>query len=269
MTYLDSETSVHDGEPIELYLFEAPNAVTYTYTSGFEAVVKGSKTYEPIPIKRTKIKVFSQNDVAAIDIEMPMSTPLIVDFAFGVPVRDLDLTIFRRHGTGPDIDFWKGKITAIKTVGNIATVKSPSRLSVAFKTSIPSVYYQKQCNHPLYGIRCGASRAAFKTTTTIVTGGAGVTSLIVASDGGNPDDFFTAGEIVRVIDGESRMIIDHTDDTVVITHPFKELDVGNTVELFAGCDHTLETCKTKFNLVVNFGGHNQIPDSNPFETGLK
>jgi len=45
--------------------------------------------------------------------------------------------------------------------------------------------------------------------------------------------------------------------------------VGDTFELTAGCDHTLATCKAKFNNVVNFGGfpHLQVDINARVEAG--
>ena len=46
------------------------------------------------------------------------------------------------------------------------------------------------------------------------------------------------------------------------------MDVGTEVEVFAGCDHTIATCKTQFDIVVNYGGFAFVPTRNPFESGL-
>ena len=42
------------------------------------------------------------------------------------------------------------------------------------------------------------------------------------------------------------------------------LTPGETVSLYPGCDHTLQTCHGRFNNAENFGGFPWIPRRNPF-----
>jgi hypothetical protein len=46
------------------------------------------------------------------------------------------------------------------------------------------------------------------------------------------------------------------------------VEVGNKVTLYAGCDKTQETCKNKFSNARNFGGYKFIPIKNPFTEGV-
>ena len=57
--------------------------------------------------------------------------------------------------------------------------------------------------------------------------------------------------------------------------PFPFTIVGQTVEVYAGCDHTAEPCATKFfttedpqGNLRNYGGFLFVPTKNPFESGL-
>ena len=44
--------------------------------------------------------------------------------------------------------------------------------------------------------------------------------------------------------------------------------VGQDVDVFAGCDHTVDTCDQKFDNVINYGGWPYVPSKNPFESGI-
>jgi uncharacterized phage protein (TIGR02218 family) len=110
-------------------------------------------------------------------------------------------------------------------------------------------------------------RNSFRLQTTVNT--ANQTAIILATIDGNPDEFFKGGEIVRTSDGERRLIVQQIGTLLTLNFPFKDMDVGDSVEVFAGCDRTVETCKAKFSNVVNFGGHPLIPPINVFNEGLK
>jgi hypothetical protein len=77
-----------------------------------------------------------------------------------------------------------------------------------------------------------------------------------------------AGVLVNPTSTDFRLIIAQTNDQVTVLMPFPTSLVGQTLSVLAGCDHTLPTCKTKFNNVINYGGFMFVPHKNPFATGL-
>lgn len=269
MPYIDDEISQHDGQPIELYRFVGP-VVTYYYTSYHVDMQKDGNTYVAIPMKRGSFEAATSDDPPSLSIQMPFNTQLIQDYAFALSPRSLELTIFRRHGeAGADIVYWEGTVASFKVDGRIATIVVPSTFAGKMSMSVPTFYYQTQCNHALYGTFCGVARASFQTNTTVTSLGANQTLFTVGSVGGNPNNYFKAGEIVRNSDGERRLVIAQTGTNITINYPFRELLVGDSVTLFAGCDHTMATCNAKFNNAINFGGMPFVPLENPFEKGLK
>lgn len=53
--------------------------------------------------------------------------------------------------------------------------------------------------------------------------------------------------------GDRRMIIKHEDDDLEILVPFsRPVSVGDSVEIVAGCAHTLEVCEDKFANAINY-----------------
>ena len=56
--------------------------------------------------------------------------------------------------------------------------------------------------------------------------------------------------------------------TLLLPFNTTDVDVGTSVEVFAGCDHSLATCKAQYDNVANYGGFAFVPLRNPFESGL-
>ena len=269
MTYAITDKSTHAGEPIELYKFAGPvAALTYYYTSYSEDVLYDGNTYVPRAIERGVIAGATHSDPPELSIVIPASSQLVQEYVFKTPPRSLDLTIYRLHSpTGIVTEYWKGPITGFNVQGNKASLRSPSILDDPMRTQVPSVYFQGICNHVLYDARCTkvAADYVFNTTISVISGD----TVTVTSDDSHVDGYYDAGEIVRVLDGERRMILDHTGNVLTLSAPFRELVVANSVNLYAGCKHTLAACRDDFDNIINYGGHAYIPNINPFLNGLK
>lgn len=266
MTFADTEVSVHDGRPIELYRFISPTT-TYRYTSAGQNFDLDGEIFLAETISRNALRGASQDDSPTLDIEILITSQVVQDFAFQISENRLRLELLRSHGTTATTSLiWEGDVTAIGVTGRTATIRVPSRFGSNLTAPVPSVYYQTQCNHSLYDGRCRVARAAFQQDTQVDT--VSQTEITVASVGGNPDQWFRAGEIVRVRDGERRLIVRQVGLNLTLNFPFRTLQVGNQVQLFAGCDRTATTCRDKFSNIVNFGGHPLIPLLNVFETRL-
>jgi uncharacterized phage protein (TIGR02218 family) len=137
------------------------------------------------------------------------------------------------------------------------------------KSSVPGTFYQSQCNHCLYSSRCGISSEAYKLRTTVLNISSNGASLVLASSGGASQNWFKAGEIIRASDGERRMVVYQSGASIDLNYPFPNIKIGDTVDIYAGCDHTVGDCRDKFNNIINFGGHPFIPSSNIFAVGFQ
>ena len=266
MTFADTEVSIHDGRPIELYRFISPTT-TYRYTSAGQDFDLDGEIFQAQPIQRNALQGTSQDDSPTLDIQIAIIAEVVQDFAFQISENNLRLELLRSHGTTATTSLiWEGDVSGIGVRGRTARIRVPSRFGSSLSAPVPSVYYQSQCNHSLYDARCQVARSAFQQNTQTDT--VAQTAITVASVGGNPDQWFLGGEIVRVTDGERRLIVRQIGLNLVINFPFRTMNVGDQVQLFAGCDRTARTCRDKFSNIINFGGHPLIPLQNVFETGL-
>lgn len=265
MSYDDFENSVHDGSPVECYKFTGSFRI-YRYTSADQAQTVNGEAYEPIAGKRGTIRSGTQaDDTLALEVEMPFNTDVVQDYAYAESPPSLLLEVFRVHRGGNfAVDWillWKGKVSAFNVNGRVAKVRVPSIFARALQGDLPSAYYQAPCNHVLYDSRCGVSRAA-NTTVTTVTDVAPL-AFNVLNDGG-VNSALAAGEAINNRTGERRLILGNLAGTVSINYPFVDMKVGDEVQLTKGCDHSFTTCKAKFANGARFGGHPYIPADNPF-----
>lgn len=265
--YTDVENSLSGGRPIEVYKFIGTFR-NYLYTSHDSPVTVNGENYQPIAIKRATMKVGTQaDDTLTFDINMAYNEDVVKDYAFTSSPPDLDLELRRTH-EGLDLATdWVliaiGPVTSFQVDEREATLRVASAFVNALAQPVPGRVWQTPCNHVLYDARCTIDPAGFTTSTT-VTGISADGTVHVGSTGGIID-FLAAGQMVNTRTGERRQVVSNNALTdVIINFPFKDLVVGDTVHLIAGCDHSLLVCINKFANVINFGGHPYLPENNPF-----
>lgn len=93
------------------------------------------------------------------------------------------------------------------------------------------------------------------------------TKIVVAAAAARPNGWLKAGEIITPT--ERRLIVEHNGAEITLNYPFRAMAAGMEVTLYAGCDHSIETCDDKFNNLVNFLGFPYTPSLNPFLVGLR
>jgi hypothetical protein len=129
---------------------------------------------------------------------------------------------------------------------------------------LPFAVASRTCNHAHYDNGCQEPRGgANQISPTVASVSADGLTITISSIGGKPDQWAQFGEIVRVADGERRLVRSQIGTALVIDRRFLTLANGNALEVHAGCDHTVETCRDKFDNVTNFGGHPDLPVGNP------
>lgn len=264
MTYGDFDTSQHSGSPIEGFEFVGTRN-TYRYTSSAQEQIINGLTFTPIDISRDQIDSGTQeDDLLDLKITTRSDLDLIREYAYGLAPPDLEFTLYRVHeGTDFATDwtiFWRGNVAAFSVTGAKAMIRVPSVFSRTLSTMIPNYFWQKSCNHVLFDSRCALSRASFLTSSTVVS--FSNTSVTIANVI-DPINSLVAGEIFNVIRGERRHVLFNVAGVIEINYPFKNMQVGDNVEVTQGCDHSYTTCKDKFTNSVNYGGFPFVPDINP------
>jgi uncharacterized phage protein (TIGR02218 family) len=266
MTFAAEETSIQSGAPIEHFEFEVGPTV-YRYTSAPDDQIYLTKTYDAVQIARSDVDESGDIPKDGITITVPRDAAIADEFRVAPPSVVILVNIYRFHNDDPDGErklFWTGRVLNCEWKGAIADLTCES-IYTALKRPGLRRLYQRMCPHVLYGSACGLNDTAYKSTITLATvAGTTLTSLDIDAQ---PDGYFAGGMIEWESSPgrfERRGIKSHIGDTVTLTHPVPGLEAGQAVSFWAGCDHSLATCDSKFSNSANYGGFPFVPKKNPF-----
>ncbi len=268
MAFATQERSVEAGQPIELFDFRI-GTDAYLWTTNPTAVTYNSLTYQPLEVRRDTLQFSQDSRAESLNITVPASTPMVRRFINSVPGQRATLTILRVHrndGANELVQFFKGvALTVAFTLNGLEAEIAVVPITAELANTIPRFVFSTVCNHVLFDSACTVSSSLFRHQEE-VTGVAGDTITVqgLAAKG----DGWAAGGYIALSSGEFRQILAHTGDTIRVLLPFPSSPLGQTVEVFAGCDHSISTCGSKFTNVPNFGGFAWVPLKNPFSTGL-
>lgn len=261
MTYTASENSVQDGQPVELYRF-AFQTQAWTLTSTQLPILKDAESYTPAAITRSSLEQTNEINRNGIEIRLPRDHPVAALFIASPPEGVVSVTLYRQHAGDPDQEFitlWKGRVLVARLSASEATLKCEPVVSSLKRTGLRA-RYQLLCRHVLYSAGCGALKDNFRVDGTVaaVSG----TTVEVEAAGTQPDGYFVAG-MLQTMEG-LRMIVAHAGGSLTLIAPMPSLAVGQSVQLYAGCDHSTGQCAGRFNNLANYGGFPFVPIKNPF-----
>ncbi len=268
MSFDLNERGRESSAPIELYEFGiGPERFRYTTAPG--PVTYASNVYLPLAIKREALFFGADQRGEALKITMPASNELVRRYINGVPGLLCSLRIERAQrfdGTSTRVIQFDGVVKSVAfTLDGIQAELAVLPLSGELNSVIPRFVYSSQCNHVLFDENCQVLSSLHRflgpvasVTNDILT----VTGLSARGSG------WATGGFVATTGGDYRLIIDHTGDNIRLLLPFYTSPIGQNVEVFAGCDHTLNHCGPKFSNTINFGGYPFVPSKNVFQTGI-
>lgn len=263
MTWFDDEQSVHDGGPVELYQITTPTQ-TFRLTSHTQDISFMSQTWKRSSIQRGKIDQASDASVSSLQLSIDTNENISDELLSEIPEHDIQLTLYRYHPeTANSIVIWDGPITSVSAKGENVQVEIPSVMLDAINTNLPRLVIQRHCNHVLYDRFCKLKETDFYEliqVTAISSDG-----LTITTDGTTPlADVYQGGALVNP-DGERRLVVANTTGNIhTLITPFRRLLINDFITRMFGCDHTIDTCDSKFNNAVNFGGHPYVPAKNLF-----
>ena len=258
MSYLTTEASAQDAAPVELYTFRC-GSDEWRYSSA-ETLRLDLQTYTGLAITRNEIQQAGEINKQTLTLKLPPDTPVLAGMLGGMISGVYTLAIARYHRSdGQRITVWKGRVCGVSWPEGLAELSCEPVFSSLRRIGLRRVY-QTQCPHALYGALCGAARASFAVAAS-VTAIDGLTLTIPAA-ASHPDGWYAGGELV--FGASRRMIVQHTGAFISVAAAVPGLTASQTVELAAGCDHTLSACRDKFSNLDNYGGQPWIPSKNPF-----
>lgn len=269
MTFAAFEGSAAGGEPVELYRLLL-GTEEFRWTSAEDDYVFGGDTFEAVEISRTRVLISAEQRQDLLTVNLPASEDFVRRYIDIVPGKRGTLTVQRVHRPDPDQEafvLFKGIVQSVAFTRDGTSASIAVRpLTTGLSQTIPRYTFQGLCNHFLYDARCKVLQSSFQfsgTPSAVV--GSTVTIPGLSANGAS----WAVGGFVQLGTSDFRLVLAQTGDDVKLLMPFGENVVGMSVDVFAGCDHTLATCKAKFNNVINYGGFAFVPLKNPFETGIK
>tara|TARA_R110002167_G_C12707228_1_gene655162 strand:- start:52859 stop:53686 length:828 start_codon:yes stop_codon:yes gene_type:complete len=274
MTFTAYEASLESSQPIELYTISI-GASIQRWTSAEDDITEAADVFSAVSISREKITDGgSDNKQQSMTLTVPGDNTIATQYINSVPGVKADVIIERIQrldGASYEvIRIFEGRIesVAFEQQGRLAKIKVEPRISAQAR-EIPRFTYQGLCNHVLYDARCQVddTSGSFRLSAAAVTAEVGRTITVTGADA-NGDGYYTGGFVESNGGADHRLIIDQTGTVLTLHLPFGAAVLATNVNVFAGCDHTIATCKSKFDNVINYGGFAYIPTKNPFSSGL-
>lgn len=264
MTYDARERSTHDGSPVELFEFTR-GADSWRYTSQAVDYDLAGIVYTAVPIRRTSSEATQAIERSELRVTLPRDIEVASGFIQIPPSNLMLLTIRRVHrGDGEVAVVWLGRVlNAEWRAAEVELFAEP--VFTSLRRAGLRRLYGRNCPHALYDSGCLANPADHRTTgpATAIDG----VTVSVAAAAGVPANSLNGGYAAWTSEsgtGEQRMIVSHSGADVELVAPPTGLVVGATVQLHAGCLHTLTDCDTRFANTGNYGGFPFIPLRNPF-----
>lgn len=263
MSYEALEGSVFGGQPVELYKFVRRDQC-WLYTSADEDVVEGADSYQAVAIWRGAVVRSQESTSSELDVHLSLNLAIVPPFITSTPATPVSLTIRRLHRDDADpIVFWSGEVAAAEVEGQQVTMHCVSPLS-SHEKSVPRLVVQRQCPNVLYDKSCGLDPEDFKTPGTVSAISSDGIQVTVPESDPLGDGFFKAGWLQITGTDIRSFITKHSGDVVTLLTPAAGLGVSVAVDLFAGCDRTVQQCRDRFDNVANHLGMPLMPERNPF-----
>jgi len=266
MTYREYEDSVALGQPIELYdLFDAADN-HWRFNTSSEGIVYGGYSYAGALVERSKIQIGGDLERHSTELKLPYGHPFATQYITGPLDYAVAVIMYRQHVDTYAV-FWRGNLVSLffnDMAVPVCVFEPMTSSSVRLGHRRRA---QLSCNHVIYDNLCQLSMGAWEKVGTI--SGTADGGKVLQSDmfDTEEDGYFTSG-LVK-IGNIYRFVLGHTDNTVQISRPYDSVSIGTIVYGYPGCDLVSDTCHVKFDNILNFGGEEDLPVSNPFEVGVQ
>lgn len=277
MSYNEYESSVHHGEPVNLFLFTYGTAASeyYAYCDAEVSITVEGKEYLPVPIDRDAINSSGTLDKSGLSVGVDGFAEVAELFRVYPPSQPVSLVIRQGHIGDPDAEFaviWTGRVLSCMWEDDIAKLTCEPVSTSMQRTGLRR-HYQYGCPHALYmgtaAGGCRASKAAATVTTTAVT----ITgSLITLPSDWNslfPKSKFINGIVewtnaIGSVVRRSILKVNEATNVIMIGGPIPDMDEGDTISVILGCNHQMDDCSNLHHNINDFGGQPYIPTKNPF-----
>ena len=266
MSFETLELSMVDGSRVELYTLAVGSVIHRMHNSVELTITESGDTYYRTQVSRTSIATGQEG----LEVKLPGSHEFSVQFANIAPGQTATLTIkaYHRGDTADVRTVYKGVVRAVAFSMNAAqSVLSLVPINTALDKAIPERTFQASCNNVLFDPDCQVSSGAWTYVNLVYAVAANIVTVtdLAATKGTG----WSTGGYVSYGVLDYRLVLTQDNDDLYLVLPFHESVLGNNVTVYAGCDHSIGVCDTKFSNDINFGGCPYVPSKNIFVTGLE
>lgn len=268
MSFDAQQDSEYGGSPLLLFRFYSGSR-TWLYNNQRTTILSGSEEYKPLPISMGGTSQSAQELPAGVEINLPSSDPLALEFKPFLPPEPIEVDVYTRHRSDAEGEYrtvFTGECGSCNFNDDGTATIACYPIGHKLQRVIPWPTYCSNCNWAVYSAGCGVDRTLFKTQGTVSTiAGNTISAAAFAPKG---DGWFFMGHVVRDLTNEVRWIVGHTGDTLTLVTPFLGLGAGESITAYAGCDGLESTCKDKFNNLPRHAGFPDMPRKNPFSDNV-
>lgn len=268
MSFDSDERSPSRSRPIDLYTITTPTEV-FRHTSHTVDVPYAGDVYTAITMSRGEQQITQDPTGRELIIYLPITHSVVQRFAAtGIPQHGIEVTLLRlQASSGVAIQQFDGFATGINVQGRTAALRCPSVTDDALNIKLPVFRAQKTCNHVLFDKNCspnppfdGPRATDFSSSANILsyTVAPGLITLVVNTASGHPSGYFDFGRMIHMATQQTVLILQQTSTTFILETPIVGAQVGDGVQMIAGCTHDVTTCHNKFVNLKNFGGMPQM-----------
>lgn len=267
MAFADYEEGVEIGRPVELFEFRRGATSVWRFTSAPVPVTWALNVYAAVAIERGQITDTEDIHQGSLDIAMPYSSTFARGLIAGSPDDVTTLTVIRVHLDDPALEgsvLWKGRVVSAQAEDEVVTIECESIFSSIRRSGLRAKF-EITCRHALYTTGPGMCNASLSAHAALgFVAAINRLALTIPDAASFADGWFTGG-FITAPNGEMRHITYHVGQDIRISREFSVNVAAQTLPMYAGCDHSKNTCQVKFNNLPNFGGFPYIPSKNPFE----
>lgn len=265
MSFDTYEESQESGGRIELHTLAVGTDIYRMHDDIPSTIDYGGDTYYRTTVSRGKIVTGQEH----LTISLPGGHPFSAKFTTIAPGQQATHTIRAYHRADPsDVRvIYKGVVRAVAFTKDLSMSSlSVVPISKALDKEIPERTFQAPCNNVLFDSDCKVSAGSFSFTgaVTVEDGNVITVTGLEASKGNG----WSTGGYVAYGALDYRLILEQDGDELTLALPFYSSVLGSSVTVYAGCDHSVGTCNSKFSNPANFGGHPYVPTKNIFATGI-
>ncbi len=270
------------SEQFYLYAFEDGNGQRHTYANVAHPLTYAGETYAGIAVSHTPPTFSSDPSQARITVRMrdDLSVPMTYIShppPFSTELRIWEVLAVSGLAVTEVAPHWAGRIVRVawRDSFRAAELTCKTQQEIHFGREALTETLNPLCRFHLGDGRCPVNIEDFKETVTVSAKSDDVSEPTVTVVGLAQVDAYYKGGMVRTPDNDWRTVEKCVAGVLTLSRAFPAttVQIGDTVDVFAGDDLTLETCAVKFSTPTNggeaWGGWKLTPNRDYARDGIR